>query len=117
MGIGLAAVGLVGVVAHSVTRRAREFGIRVAVGAGRGAVMGLVLKEGLALCGVGAALGVGLALAAGRAISSLLVGVSPADPVVIGASVAAVLGIGVLGSAYPAWKAGRVDPVRILRAE
>ena len=77
----------------------------------------MVLRQGLWLSGVGGLLGVGLSLVAGRAMSSLLFGVSPVDPVVIGSSVAVVMVIGLLGSVYPAWKATRVDPVQVLRAE
>jgi len=117
IGMALAAVGLAGVVIHSVTRRSREIGVRIALGARRRDVVAMVLKHGLVLSGVGGVLGVGLSLLAGKATSSLLFGVSPSDPVVIGSSVAVVIVIGLLGSVYPAWKATRVDPVRILRAD
>jgi len=62
-------------------------------------------------------LGVGLSLLVGQAMSGLLFGVSPSNPVVIGLSAVAVIVIGLLGSVYPAWKASRVDPVIVLRAE
>ena len=117
IGVGLAAVGLVGVVSQSVTRRRREMGIRTAIGARRRDVVLMVLKQGLVLSGVGAALGVGLSLLVGQAMSSLLFGVSPRDPIVIGLSATIVIVIGLLGSAYPAWKASRVDPVQVLRGE
>jgi len=117
IGMALAAVGLAGVVIHSVTRRSREIGVRIALGARRRDVVAMVLKHGLVLSGVGGVLGVGLSLLAGKATSSLLFGVSPSDLVVIGSSVAVVIVIGLLGSVYPAWKATRVDPVRILRAD
>lgn len=117
IGIGLAAVGLVGVVSHSVTRRRREIAIRTAVGARRRDVVMMVLTQGLVLSGVGAVIGVGVSLLVGRALSSLLFGVSPSDPLVLGLSAAFVVVIGLLGSAYPAWKASRVDPVHVLRAE
>jgi hypothetical protein len=117
LGIVLATVGLVGVVTHSVTRRYREIGIRTALGAQRRDVVVMVLKQGLVLSALGGLLGVGLSLLTGKAMSGLLFGVSPSDPLVIGTSVAAVIVIGLLGSAYPAWKATRVDPVRALRAD
>ena len=97
--------------------RRREIGVRIALGAQRRDVVAMVLKHGLVLSGVGGLLGVGLSLLAGKAISSLLFGVNSSDPIVIGSSVAVVIIIGLLGSAYPAWKATRVDPVRILRAD
>jgi putative ABC transport system permease protein len=117
IGMALATVGLVGVVNHSVTRRRREIGIRTALGAHRRDVVVMVLKQGLVLSGLGGLLGVGLSLLTGKAMSGLLFGVSASDPVVIGSSVATVIVIGLLGSAYPAWKATRVDPVSVLRAE
>jgi ABC-type antimicrobial peptide transport system permease subunit len=117
IGMALASVGLAGVVIHAVTRRSREIGVRIALGAQRRDVVVMVLKHGLILSGVGGLLGAGISLLAGRAMSSLLFGVSPFDPVVIGSSVAVVIVIGLLGSVYPAWKATRVDPVRVLRAE
>jgi putative ABC transport system permease protein len=116
-GMVLASVGLVGVIIHSVERRTREIGIRAALGARRRDVVAMVLKEGLWLSGLGGVLGIGLSWVAGRAMASLLFGVSAGDPFVIGSSVAAVLAIGLLGSAYPAWKAARVDPAHVLRAE
>ena len=116
-GMVLASVGLVGVVIHSVERRTREFGIRAALGARRRHVVFMVLRQGLWLSGLGGVLGIGLSWVAGWAMSSLLFGVSAGDPFVIGSSVAVVLAVGLLGSAYPAWKATRVDPVQVLRAE
>lgn len=116
-GMVLASVGLVGVIIHSVERRTREIGIRAALGARRRDVVLMVVRQGLWLSGLGGVLGIGLSWAAGRAMSSLLFGVSAGDPFVIGSSVAVVLAIGLLGSAYPAWKATRVDPVQVLRAE
>jgi putative ABC transport system permease protein len=116
-GMVLAAAGLFGVIVHSVTRRSRELGVRAAVGARRPDLLWMVLRQGLALSGFGGLLGIGLSLVAGRLMSGLLFGVSPYDPAVIGASVGAVLVIGLLASLYPAWKATRVDPVLVLRAE
>jgi len=117
IGIGLAAVGLAGVVSYSAARRRREIGIRTAIGAQRRDVVLMVLKHGLLLSGVGALGGIGLSLLVGQAMEGLLYGVSPLDPIVIGLSAAIVVAIGLAGSAYPAWRASRVDPVQVLRAE
>jgi ABC-type antimicrobial peptide transport system permease subunit len=102
---------------QSVNRRSRELGVRAALGARRPDLLWMVLRQGLALTGAGGLLGIGLSLAAGHMMSSLLVGVSPTNPAVIGASVCAVLLVGAAASLYPAVKATRVDPVRVLRAE
>jgi predicted permease len=116
-GMALGAAGLLGVMVQSVNRRSRELGVRAALGARRADLLWMVLRQGLALTGAGGLLGVGLSLAAGRMLSSLLFGVSPSNPAVIGSSVCAVLLVGAAASLYPAIKATRVDPVHVLRAE
>jgi predicted permease len=116
-GMVLGAAGLFGVMVQSVTRRRRELGVRVALGARRPDLLWMVLRQGLALSGSGCLFGVGLSLAAGRMMSSLLFEVSASNPVVIGSSVCTVLLVGGLASLYPALKATRVDPVHVLRAE
>ena len=116
-GMALGAAGLLGVMVQSVNRRSRELGVRAALGARRPDLLWMVLRQGLALTGAGGLLGVGLSLAAGRMLSSLLFGVSPSNPAVIGSSVCAVLLVGAAASLYPAVKATRVDPVHVLRAE
>jgi hypothetical protein len=117
LGMALAAVGLAGVVVHSVARRTREIGVRTALGARRVDIGVMVLRECLVLAGLGALLGIGLSLAAGRALSSLLFGVNPYHPAVIGSSVALAVAVSLAAAAYPAWKATRVDPAHVLRAE
>jgi len=113
----LAAVGIYGVISYSVARRTREFGIRIALGAPRRTVLGLVLRDGLLLIGCGTAIGIGGALAATRLLSGFLFGVAPTDPVTFGA-VALLLGVvAILGSYFPARRATRVDPLVALRAE
>jgi putative ABC transport system permease protein len=113
----LAAVGIYGVLSYLVTQRTREIGIRMSLGASRERVLGLVLKEGMRLAGIGFALGLVGALAAGRLMSSLLHQVRPSDPAVI-VLTAVCLGLVALIACYlPARRAARVDPMVALRHE
>jgi ABC-type antimicrobial peptide transport system permease subunit len=113
----MAVIGLYGMKAYVVARRTREIGIRMALGASPGNVLGLVLGEGLALTGIGLGLGLILALLAGRVVSSMLYRVGPYDPlVIVGASL--LLGGAALLAAYlPARRATRVTPLTALRSE
>jgi predicted permease len=113
----LAAVGLYGVLAYAVSRRVREIGLRIAIGAGPGEVVGLVLRRGLLLCGAGLLLGLGGALAGGRILESVLFGVTPADPVSLGAAAIFLLIVALLATGLPAWRASRVAPMEALRAD
>jgi predicted permease len=113
----LAAIGLYGVVSLSVSRRTREMGIRMAVGADAGSVVGMVLRGSLVSVGVGAVMGLGLALVGARLIRTFLFGVEPADPATL---VAVPLLLGTVAAAaalIPAMRASRVDPVEALRTE
>ncbi len=113
----LALVGLYGVVSYSVSRRAREMGIRVAVGAGRRDIVALVLGQGARLVAVGVPLGLAASLGLTRLLGSLLFGVSPLEPAVL-ASVAAGLSLAALGAGLvPARRAACQDPVATLRTE
>jgi predicted permease len=113
----LAAIGTYGVLSYMVTERRREIGIRMALGAERGAVLGQVLKQGLVLAGVGVAAGLAGALGLTRLVTSLLFGVQPTDPVTIGAVVATIAIVAAAASLLPAWRASRVDPIVVLRDE
>lgn len=113
----LAAVGLYGVIAYSVTMRTREMGVRMALGARPGDVLRLVLRQGgrLALVGIGA--GALLAALMGRVLGSLLYGVSALDPVAYAIAATVQLAVAALASFVPALTAARVDPLRALRSE
>jgi putative ABC transport system permease protein len=113
----LATVGLYGVISYTVARRTNEIGIRIALGAGRNNVMGLILRETAMLLAVGLGAGVLIALMAGRAAATLLFGLQPNDPVTfVGAGV--VLALVAVGASYvPARRAARVDPMVALRHE
>jgi macrolide transport system ATP-binding/permease protein len=113
----LAAVGLYGVIAYSVSMRTREMGVRMALGAKPGDVVRLVLRQGgrLALVGIGA--GVLLAAMVGRVLGALLYGVSALDPIAYAAAATILLVVAALASFVPALTAARVDPLRALRSE
>ena len=113
----LACLGLYGTISYAVTRRTAELGVRMALGAGRGTVQWLILREALILVGVGLVIGIPLALLAARAMSTLLFGVTPTDPIANGSAVAALLLIAALAAYLPARRASRVDPMLALRAE
>jgi predicted lysophospholipase L1 biosynthesis ABC-type transport system permease subunit len=113
----LAAVGLYGVLAYAVSRRVREIGVRIAMGARPGTVLGMVIRQGASLAGVGLALGLGAALAGGRLLSSLLYEVEPSDPVSLLAAGAALFAVALMACAVPAWRASRVPPAEALRSD
>jgi ABC-type antimicrobial peptide transport system permease subunit len=115
--LALAAVGIYGVVAYSVGRRAREIGVRIALGAGTRDVVALVLKQQLWPVAIGAVIGVGAALAVSRILSSVLFGVSPTDGVALLAAVLVVVGVGLTAGILPARRASRVDPNVVLHDE
>ncbi len=113
----LAAAGMYGVLAGSVAERAREIGVRAALGATRGNILALVLRQGLTLTGLGALLGLAGAVAASQAIASMLFGVSRLDPVTYAGVIALLLFVALIACSVPAWRAARVDPMRTLRTE
>jgi predicted permease len=117
VGAGLAAIGLAGLVAYSVTRRTREIGIRMALGASPGDALRLEMRQGARTAALGLALGLAGALAFTRLISGLLFGVGAADPLTFAAA-ALLLFLTALVAAYlPARRAARVDPMLALRSE
>jgi len=113
----LAAVGIYGVLSYLVTQRTREIGIRMSLGASRGRVLSLVLREGMRLAGIGFILGLIAALAAGRLISSLLHQVRPSDPAIIVLTALCLGAVALLACYLPARRAAQVDPMVALRHE
>ena len=119
MGVLLAAVGLYGLVAYSVSRRTREIGIRMAIGANRRSVVWMVLRQGLTLGGAGAAAGLVVSFFACRLMTSRLwfFTFDHINPLSFGAIPALLLAITALATWGPARRASRVDPMRALREE
>jgi ABC-type antimicrobial peptide transport system permease subunit len=113
----LGAAGLYGVLGYMVARRTSEIGVRLALGATRGALLWSVLRESSLLVGAGVAIGVPAAVALSRLLTGLLFGVTPADPWVLGAGVSCLLLVGLAAAWVPAWRASRVDPLVALRYE
>jgi predicted permease len=117
MALVLAAIGVFGVIAYSVSCRTNEIGIRVALGASRSAILRLVLGETLALTFLGLALGVPSALAASRLVSHMLFGISPNDPTTLAAVACALAAVAALAGYIPARRATHVDPMVALRSD
>jgi predicted permease len=117
LAVGLAAVGLFGIVAYAVARRTREIGVRVALGADPGALTRTILGRSLRLIATGCGVGVLGAYAASHALTALVYGVSPADPVALGGAVALLVVVALAAAALPVRRALRVDPSDTLRAE
>jgi putative ABC transport system permease protein len=113
----LAVVGLYGVISYSVTQRTREMGVRIALGASRASVIGLVVRHGLLLAAVGITAGIAVSFAATRLMASMMYGVSTTDPLTFVVSPLVFLLFAALASAIPAMRATRVDPSEALRAE
>jgi putative ABC transport system permease protein len=113
----LAAVGMYGVLSGNVTERTREIGVRAALGASRGDILALILRDGMRLTALGILIGLCGAAAATRAITTLLFGTSPLDPVARIGVVMMLAGVSAMACWAPAWRASRVDPSITLRAE
>ena len=113
----LDAIGTYGVLSYMVSERHREIGIRMALGAGNGQVVGLVLRQGIMIAAVGIVVGVVGALALSRITQSLLYGVEPSDPAVFGAVVAVISLVAVAACLIPMRRATRVDPLTAIRAD
>lgn len=115
--LALGAIGLYGLVSFLVTRRMREFGVRIAVGADRRRLLWLVIGDGLRLCGAGLLGGMAGAAVIGLAVSRVITGVAPLDPVVLAAVSLLLACVTIVACLAPAVRAARVDPVAALRCE
>jgi putative ABC transport system permease protein len=117
LAVVLASIGLYGVMSNMVTQRSRELGVRLALGAGTGRVLGLVLRQGIALALAGVGIGLAAALALTRVMRGMLFQVGATDPVTFVVVPLLLVGVAVLASWLPARRATRVDPIEALRSE
>jgi predicted permease len=113
----LATVGLYGVISYTVARRTNEIGIRMALGAQRGNVVGMIMREAGLLLAIGIAIGAALSLAAARTATSLLFGLKSHDPATLGLAIVALAAVAAAASFLPAHRASRLDPIAALREE
>ena len=115
LALGLASIGLYGILAYAVNQRQREIGVRMALGASRPRVLGLILKQGMSLVLIGVTIGFAAALLVGRVLSGMLFGVGATDPVSLAAATAVLGGVALVACYLPARWATRVDPLVALR--
>ena len=113
----VAAIGVFSTLSHDTSERRHELGVRVALGAGAADVVKLVLGDGLRVVIVGAVLGTLLALFGARLVASILYGVAPRDPVILGTVILILLFVAIAASLIPAWRACRTDPLEALRSD
>lgn len=113
----LAAAGIYGALAGTVAERTREIGVRSVLGASRGMIVGLVVRQGMTLTGLGVVIGLIGAAIASRALTGMLFSLSPLDPATYLGVVALLVAVAGLACAVPAWRAARVDPAVTLRSE
>jgi predicted permease len=117
LALALAAIGLFGLMSYSVARRTNEIGIRMALGAERRTVLGMVLSESMILVAIGVAIGLAIAIGAGRLVASLLFGVVPNDALTMVLATIVMVLVAAVAGYLPAWRASRVDPMVALRYE
>lgn len=117
VGLVLAITGIYGVLSGSVTERTREIGVRAALGASRTDIVGLIVRQGMTLTGLGIAIGLLGAAEATQALLAMLFGISRLDPVTYVAVIALLASVSLIACSIPAWRAARVDPAITLRAE
>jgi putative ABC transport system permease protein len=117
LALGLAALGIYGLLAYMVTQRTGDIGVRMALGAEPGSILAMVLRSGMTLVGIGLGIGIVGAFAVTRLLDSLLFGVAPTDALTFAAVVALLGVIASVACGIPAWRAARVDPMESLRCE
>jgi putative ABC transport system permease protein len=117
MAVFLAAIGLYGLLAYTVAQRTHEMGIRAALGASPMHLLGLILRRGLTLTGVGLLLGLGAAMGLARLLAAFLFGVGPSDPTTLIAVMSLLAGVAVLACYIPARRVTEIDPLSALRCE
>jgi ABC-type antimicrobial peptide transport system permease subunit len=115
LALALAAVGTYGVLSYLVNQRRQEIGIRMALGADRSTILGLVLGRGLLLCMAGIIVGLGASLGLTRLLGTMLFNVTPTDPITLVAVAGVMILTAVIACLVPAWRATRVDPLATLR--
>ena len=111
----LACIGLFGLMSYNVARRTSEIGVRMALGAQRRAVVGMVMGESIRLVAIGIGLGLGATLWAGRFVQTVVYGLSPSDPLTIGGAVALLAIVTAFAGGVPARRASNVNPIEALR--
>ena len=117
LAIVLAFIGVYGLLAYAVSRRTREIGVRVALGASRSQVVGMIMREGFVLTVIGIAIGLPAAAYLGRILNAMMFGTSPADPLVLVSTTVFFIALGIAGGVIPARRAASVDPVIALRID
>jgi len=117
VGLLLASIGIYGVTAYAISRRTREIGIRMTLGAQRADVVRMILRQGLTLVAIGSAIGLLLAAATGRILGRLLFGLPPLDPVTFGGAILLFAAVGLAACYVPARRATRINAVEALRYE
>jgi len=117
LALALAVIGIYGVMSYAVSRQTREIGLRMALGAGRHEVLGMVVRRGLTLLSLGIFLGTAAALALTRTMSTFIYGVSSTDPAAFAAAAATLVAAAMIGTLLPALRAMRIDPAVALRDE
>lgn len=113
----LAAIGIYGLIAYSVSQRTQEVGIRLALGAGRSDISWMILREGLKVAGIGSAIGLVIAVPLPRLLDSMFIGIHFGAPALYPVVLATVLLVAILATLVPAWRATRIDPLVALRPE
>jgi ABC-type antimicrobial peptide transport system permease subunit len=114
VGLFLSAIGIYGVLAYGVAQRRREIGVRMALGGSVSSVFTLVLGDGVKITAFGLALGLAGAFFIGGLMQTMLFGVSPLDPWVVGGVAAALVTVALVASVIPSWRATRINPIAVL---